>query len=302
MGFPAGVNSQGLPLLIQNLFKKKTQASTIVVKPLFNFEEAEYYMELTVSQWNGPAALQMSGLTNALAFIPNVVLTAIPGGNRLTEVFSDIFKYLAKPVLQQMYAFPLCTQLVDAQAPRWEEKSLVEGTAQALSGVASNITYRLAGMLGAGVGSDMVNAAQVVTGLAPNEFLTLMFKGPSFKKYNLTWIFSPNDETAAKNLRNTIRELNSYVAPELLTSVGSLLWQYPSIFQVAFRKRSGPDLGPQFYKFKPAVCDQLTIDYAVSGIPTFLPGGYPESVAISMSFHEIEMWKSQDFDADWPAN
>lgn len=290
---------------------RRRLTSRIGTTQLLPFEEAEYFMELTASQWNGVAAFQMSGLTEALNFIPTmlggVVNGLIPGngpveaGRRTTKFLNDQVASLSMKTMQAIYAFPICQQMTDNMSVRWETHSLVKETSAAVAGTAASVVNRIGGNIGLGLVNDLKDGLQIITGLAPNEFMTVLFKGPSFKEYTLTWTFSPNDQAAAHTLLDTIRELNAFVAPGISDIAGSWLWTYPSMFDIAFRKRTGA-LSPYLYKFKTCICKNLSVNYAGSGLPTFYTGGYPETVIISMSFQEISMWTSDDFDENWPQN
>jgi hypothetical protein len=46
------------------------------------------------------------------------------------------------------------------------------------------------------------------------------------------------------------------------------------------------------------VLDNFTVNYAAAGTPGFYADGAPQSIIISMAFHEIEFWKPSDFTSD----
>lgn len=280
---------------------RRRLTSRIGTTQLLPFEEAEYFMELTASQWNGVAALQMSGLTGAIAAVLGGFGLAGGVSDFITNGINDKVSNLSLKTMQAVYAFPICQQMTDNMSVRWETTSLLKETASAVGEAASGVIGRAVGRIGLGLANDLKDGLQIITGLAPNEFMTVLFKGPSFKEYTLSWVFSPNDQAAAHTLLDTIRELNAFVAPGIATGTGSLLWTYPSMFDIAFRKRTGA-LSPYLYKFKTCICKNLSVNYAGSGLPTFYTGGYPETVIVSMQFQEIEMWKSEDFNSDWPSN
>jgi hypothetical protein len=136
-------------------------------------------------------------------------------------------------------------------------------------------------------------AAFGVLGFAPNEFFTVLLKGPVYKRHHFSWRFSPRNEQESRNLRKIIQSFNNWKAPGL--ALGGALFTFPKLFQIGFSPNSS-----YLYKFKPAVLEDFVIDYAASGLPTFFRAdndglNAPESIAFSMSFLEIEYWIEGDF-------
>lgn len=132
-----------------------------------------------------------------------------------------------------------------------------------------------------------------VLGFAPNEFFTILLKGPVYKRHHFTWRFSARNPQESKNLRKIIQSFNNWKSPG--TAVGGALFTFPKIFQLAFEPNS-----TYLYKFKPCVLEDFVIDYAGSGVPTFFRRdneGFnaPEHIAISMQFLELEYWLTGDF-------
>lgn len=136
---------------------------------------------------------------------------------------------------------------------------------------------------------------QALTGYAPNEFLTILLTGPKYKQHQFTWILSPRNPTESEIVRKIIFILNSAMAPSI--KLQGALFGFPKIFRLGFFPNS-----KMLYRFKPAVLESFTVDYAGAGQgPTFYrsndvsgKSNAPETVAIRLQFLELEFWLNRD--------
>lgn len=182
-------------------------------------------------------------------------------------------------------AFNKGVELLKDAAAQGKNASLA-GAAQGAAGIGAN--YALGE-------SDATRAVAGVLGYSPNQFFTILLKGPQYKKHQFSWKFSPRNEQESRNLRLIIQKLNNYMAPGLRLS--GAIFAFPQIFQLAFMPNSS-----YMFKFKPAVLESFTVNYAGSGIPAFYRASLatnnlnaPESIEIVCSFMELEYWIAGDF-------
>lgn len=143
------------------------------------------------------------------------------------------------------------------------------------------------------------NAARLA-GYTPNQFLTILLKGPAYKKHSLRWLVSPHNPQEAKNLQQIINVINNAKAPGV--TAGGAIFTFPSVFRVSIMPNS------QFmYKFKPAVVESFTVDYTGgTGIPNFkrssisgLGQDYPPGLLqIELNLLELEFWLNQNYSDD----
>lgn len=179
------------------------------------------------------------------------------------------------------YKLPIPMRLTDSNAVEWgAEKLGLVGSAQAgeIIQAIQSVAVKNAGTLG--------QLYQVNQGVAPNEFLTLMFKSPTYKKFSLSFKLSPNTPAMSSKVHQMIRNFKNAQAP---TDMGAI-FKYPNLFFIKFH---GSDY---LFDFKPAVLESFIVDYAAAGVPAFYRGtGAPESYNITMNFQEIEFWMAGDF-------
>jgi hypothetical protein len=136
-------------------------------------------------------------------------------------------------------------------------------------------------------GNQLLNGLSSVLGIAPNQFLTVLFKGPAYKKFQFHWKLSPNNEEESRTIQKIWKKLNHEMAAELTPT--NLFFTYPSIFTCYFTNKE------QMYEFKPAVCVDLQSNFTGSGMPAFYHTKYPESLEIRASFLELEFWLKGDW-------
>jgi hypothetical protein len=270
-----------------------------------NIDSAKYYMSLGIYEWNGPLALSNLNATGGVGNIPQPISGAISFASLAIESFLDSFRLQGFNLstdasLTQIikYKLPITERLSDSQNQRWEEKPILGGNL--ISAIGSSISQRasssvpaaIATVAGAAI-SDVANFSSIVTGLSINEFIAIKYTGPSFKTYSITWTLSPNTPEIARNIKDFLRTVNKFVAPKKI----SLLWDYPKIFKLELNKNN--TVNPNMYKFKPAVCTSINVNYSGSDIPTFLPDGQPETVRITMQFKELVYWSREDYNENW---
>lgn len=144
------------------------------------------------------------------------------------------------------------------------------------------------------------NAVTAIAGYSPNEFFTVLLRGPTYKNYNFTWSFFPKNKAESDQIKGICNLLNNSMAVKY--AAGGAFWGFPDVFQLSYFPNS-----QYLNKFKPAVLKELQINFAPGKSPTFYAGkenqathsstavNPPEAVTISATFEEMEYWLSGDF-------
>lgn len=209
---------------------------------------------------------------------------------------------------------PLPDSLRDLQSVDWTQSNLLAQGFAAAGGILGGAAGLIAGAhsqsvaavgksaLGvAGVGSIAAGLATAagmavrLTGIAPNQFVTVLLNGPQYKQHNFSWSLAAKTPQEAENIRQIIQVFNNCMAPGLGGS--GLYWTFPNIFYIKFVPN------PEYiFEFKPSVLVNFAVDYAGGHVPSFLRSdsatnnlNAPESVTIQAQFLEIEYWKNGDF-------
>jgi hypothetical protein len=208
-------------------------------------------------------------------------------------------------------ALPIPKKINDQQAVIWEAvdasvimSALTLGKAGAEAGggiagtggtVAGGILGGAAGAAAAGLLNAGGTAAGIIgsfAGLAPNPFLTMLFKSGQFKEHSLNWTFTPHNPQESQNLVDIIQYFKFNMLPS--EAFGGLLLRYPNI---AIIRLYPNDFFT--YRFKPCAIASVNVDYSGAGQPSFFENGAPTVINFSLQLKEIELWMQEDFGGNW---
>jgi hypothetical protein len=139
-----------------------------------------------------------------------------------------------------------------------------------------------------------LNDLQASTGLTPNQMLTVLLQGPTYKTHSFTWKLYPKDPRESIVIKQIINELKIKSRPG--TSLYRQFFTFPRLFNLSFTingKEHFNEQDPQNYlfAFKPAVLEGISVNYTPSGQPALYKGtGAPDGVEITLNFKEVEYW------------
>lgn len=154
------------------------------------------------------------------------------------------------------------------------------------------------GILGLGAVGDLATA---YLGMSPNQFLTVLLKGPAYKRYQMNWKLVPKTYEESETIRKIINMMNNSMSPGL-TGQGTV-FTFPRLFRPYFQA-AGPnkEFHKFLFRFKPSVMTDIQINYAPGGLGAFYHDSGengehnpPESVEIIANFLELEFWLKNDF-------
>lgn len=220
-------------------------------------------------------------------------------------------------------SFPMADGLIDAHSIAYEEVPLgwaggavlgfqtpsqdqlnQIGLQQTATGALMRAGVAAADAIGGSVIKGGVSGALAKFGLAVNQFLVVMLRGPTYKVRQFQWHFSPKDSSETEALRKIEMNLNNWMAPNISSVAGSAFFTFPKVFRVSFNFAPSvgakKDLGRYIFTMKPAVLTDAIFDYAPRRVPSFnRPDGTigpgPESVLVQLTFKELEYWLAGDF-------
>jgi hypothetical protein len=155
-------------------------------------------------------------------------------------------------------------------------------------GFASAVARRIINSADPGLGT----AFDLATGTAPNPHMVVSFQGVTLKKYQFSWRFSPNNAKESKNLERIIRNLQASALPR---KSGKLLLTFPDVVNIEM-------MPSNLFIFKPMMIDNVAVNYAPSGSPSFFRGGdnssdrYPSEIELTISLRELDIHTASDPD------
>lgn len=178
----------------------------------------------------------------------------------------------------------------------------VSAVAQGAAATALGSLQKIEGLIG-GVATTGISAGFLASqGLAVNDYLTVLLRGPAYKQFTFTWKMSPRNAAESRSIKAIEILLKNAQAPGRQGSIGAF-FTWPRIFNIKFRyaaEGSGNSdfMSSRLFKFKPAVLTDLAVSYAPGGVPAFYgQTQYPEGIMLQMQFTELELWVNSSGDA-----
>jgi hypothetical protein len=149
-----------------------------------------------------------------------------------------------------------------------------------------------AGAKGLGAGG-ILPAAETMAGVAISNFVVVTYSGPQYRHLQFRWRLIPRTPQESENIRSIIKVLNNAMSPDLIA--GGALFNFPKIIWMSFMPNS-----KYLYKFKPAVIQAVSANYAPGGQPSFLrkddslETNAPEGIDLVINTIELEYWINGD--------
>lgn len=300
--FPEG----GFPHGIQLIFKKYDYGKLVLgaqgVKSKSEFSSAEETGILAVelpmpTTLTDATGLQVNGFERTFleSFIADTLAPAFKGS------FSDIGAELmalgeagAKGAFDAVFG--------DKATTPSQEK--VAGQA---SRIAAYMGRNALNSFSSGLGKSMGASS----GEAINPQATLSFEGVNLRSFQFDWTLYPESKGEAEAIKKIIRSIKRNILPEIQDVTGGIsdksvaavkgslsgntlaraFLKYPAVVSINLL---GIDES-HFLRFKPCMCDNITIDYGASGEIIVAEGGVPQGVKLSMSFKELEIQTAEDY-------
>jgi hypothetical protein len=165
------------------------------------------------------------------------------------------------------------------------------GLVDAASSIMKNAVVNIAGAVAQQAVASAAKITLADTGLAPNQFLTVILKGPEYKKYNFTWKFYPKNARESQEIQRIIYTIRNAMRTNL--GPANAFFNFPKVFNLSFSNST------YLYQFKPAVIDSMSVNYTPSGSPMFYNStAAPDGVEMTISFSEIEYHLSDEIAAN----
>jgi hypothetical protein len=164
---------------------------------------------------------------------------------------------------------PMPNNLLDMQHANWYEVSGFEG---AIGDYAAKLTN-----------GAFTQAAQQLGDIA-NPFLTMLFKGVSFRSHIFQWKLAPTSQQESDNLFAISRIFRKAQLPDVSgdSAASSFILKYPTIIWPEFMSAS------YLYQFNPCIIEDIVINYAPSNTPSFFGASKaPVEATLTLQLKEI---------------
>lgn len=294
INLPTGITSNFSNVAVNGF--NSNQSSGGVLR--FPADTPKYYITFSISSYSRQDLNTVGTLTSA--GYPSIILP-VPRGldDNLTVNWGEVevgtitgsALNIAAPGIQQAVA----TGGINQQTVNQALNSI--GQASKSTGVTETGALAVGSTIDAGATAGV----ESILGVSPNQFVTLLMKGPQYKRWRFEWILSGQNLQENDQIREIRRTFQNAMSPIPSVTIGNapILWAFPCIFSIALYPNS-----LYMTKFKPAVCNAFQCDFFPAGRGAFMrdPTGSgtqnaPESVRIVASFIELEFWTAGNFSA-----
>lgn len=124
-----------------------------------------------------------------------------------------------------------------------------------------------------------------VRGVIPNPYLTMIFKGVSFREFSFDFKFFPFQEKDCDTIDEIIRTFRAHALPP--GEAGSPMLKYPNEVEIKYMWKDKPN--KWLHGFKRSVITAIDVDYTPNGMFSVMRNGFPSCIELKMKFSEIEI-------------
>jgi hypothetical protein len=125
--------------------------------------------------------------------------------------------------------------------------------------------------------------------------MAVLYEAPEFRQFNFNWDLRPRTPKESNNIRNIIKKLKYYSAPDV-RSEDEMIFTYPEQFAISFKKDD------YLFKTRNCVLSNVTVDYHGEGTPLYYDNGAggnkaPAVINLALSFTETRILQKKDINA-----
>lgn len=132
-------------------------------------------------------------------------------------------------------------------------------------------------------------------GYAFNPQEQQIFESIDFRKYEMTFTFTPISEKEANVVKEIIKTFRKHAAPTVVNSLSGFFFNPPSVFDVSFFYNGQPNYN--LNAIRRSVIEDIQVDYAPNGWSAFRNGA-PVQTTMTISFLETELVDRASIEAE----
>ena len=204
--------------------------------------------------------------------------------------FNDARNYLASKQLNEDTARVSDSQLGNGGEVSRELKTVNDWVGAGVSTTAGASALAIAKM---GMSQTTSGLIELSTGIQTNPNLAMLFQGPTLKSHQFSWKLAPRTLGETVSARRILGIFKRAMHPERLNASTTGFLKYPSECLIQFH-------GPRdhfLYAIRPVIVEDVTINYAPAGIPSFFDGTYePTIIDLTIRVRETSYYLRDSFD------
>lgn len=144
----------------------------------------------------------------------------------------------------------------------------------------------LAAMSGFSLGGS-VGAGMSAIGKPINPGVQVLYKNTYLRSFQYAFLMAPASEKESQSMKNIIKQLRRFAAPNVAAGGGGLLFDTPAEFTIEFFNKGQPN--PHIPKVSRCVLTNITTDFTPQGEWSTFRNGYPVTCRLLLSFQEMEI-------------
>lgn len=150
----------------------------------------------------------------------------------------------------------------------------------------ANIMAKLANKMGGNVSAEALMGE--MQGRIPNPYITMVFKGVDFRKFQMEFKFAPFSERDCDTIDAIIKAFRANsLPPGSGANKGPSFLGYPQEVEIKYMWM-GKD-NKWLHKFKRSVLTGVDVNYAAAGIFSTQRNGFPSNIIVTLNFSEVEI-------------
>jgi hypothetical protein len=158
----------------------------------------------------------------------------------------------------------------------------------------SGLSYALLRRGISALSEDAAVIADQSMGVTGNPHMSLAFRGVPLRSHTFTWKLAPETEEETNTLRQIIAMLKGRSLPQ---KVGDFLLSYPDMCQP--RIYVDKLFESQLFMMKRCIVQDVRVNYAGGGVPSFFTSGGPTVVDLSITLKELSIVTRKDYAAEY---
>lgn len=155
---------------------------------------------------------------------------------------------------------------------------------------------------GAQIATDLLGSVPLIgdgikggfygAGVARNPYEVQMFQNVNFRSHSFNYKFVPKNQDEQNKANRIVKLLKFHMLPSY-TDAQKTYFKYPDVFQLILKagsKNDQDDINNFLFKFKPAVLENVNVNYNPEGSPFFHKAGSrkaPVSLTLDLTFKEM---------------
>ena len=151
---------------------------------------------------------------------------------------------------------------------------------------AANIASKVISKMGGQVSAEGLMGE--MAGKIPNPYVTMIFKGVDFRKFEMEFKFAPFSESDCDTIDAIIKAFRANsLPPGSGANKGPSFLGYPQEAEIKYMWM-GQD-NKWLHKFKRSVITQVDVNYSAAGVFSTQRNGFPSNIIVTLAFSEVEI-------------